>query len=112
MGGSFESGAGDDPNNPFTSDEEEIEETEEGRFEQAQESDSEPVTSMKSDSNGSTGANSASGRTGETGEATDTDAGIMLYVESETESTQRDWLVSSSLILTKRPTPGHSDAMA
>jgi hypothetical protein len=80
MGGSFESGAGDDPNDLFASDaEEESEEAEEGRSEQAQEAESE------SDSNGSTGVSSASSRTGETFEATDTDAGIMLDVESETE---------------------------
>jgi hypothetical protein len=85
MGGSFESGAGDDPNDLFASDEEENEETEEGQSEQAQEAESESVTSTESDSNGSTGLSSASSRTGETVEATDTDAGIMLDVESETE---------------------------
>jgi hypothetical protein len=85
MGGSFESGAGDDPNDLFASDEEENEETEEGQSEQAQEAESESVTSTKSDSNRSTGVSSASSRTGETFEATDTDAGIMLDVESETE---------------------------
>jgi hypothetical protein len=82
MGGSFESGAGDDPNDLFASDEEENEEAEKGRSEQAQEAESEPVTSTESDSNGSTGASS---RTGETSEATSSDAGVMLEVESETE---------------------------
>jgi hypothetical protein len=85
MGGSFESGAGDDPNDLFASDEEENEETEEGQSEQAQEAESESVTSTESDSNRSTGVSSASGRAGETVEATDTDPGIMLDVESETE---------------------------
>jgi hypothetical protein len=86
MGGSFESGAGDDPNDLFASDEEEEnEEAEEGRSEQVQEAKSKPMTSTESDSNESTGVSSASSRTGETVEATDTDAGIMLDVESETE---------------------------
>jgi hypothetical protein len=85
MGGSFESGAGDDPNDLFASDEEESEEAEEVRSEQAQEAESESVTGTEADSNGSTGVSSASSRTGETVEATDTDAEIMLDVESETE---------------------------
>jgi hypothetical protein len=85
MGGSFESGAGDDPNDLFASDEEENEDAGEGQSEQAQEAESESVTSTESDSNGSTRASSASSMTGETVEATDTDAGIMLDVESETE---------------------------
>jgi hypothetical protein len=56
MGGSFESGAGDDPNDLFASDEEEeSEEAEEGRSVQAQEVESESVKSTESDSNGSTG---------------------------------------------------------
>lgn len=82
MGGSFESGAGDDPNDLFASDEEENEETEEGRSEQAQEVESEPVTSTEPDSNGSTRASSASSRTGG---AAGSDDGIMLDVESETD---------------------------
>ncbi|MDQ2055883.1 hypothetical protein [Halobellus sp. H-GB7] len=85
MGGSFESGAGDDPNDLFASDEEENEEAEEGRSEQVQEAESEPVTSTESDSNGSTGASSARSRTGETDEAAGSDDGVMLEVESETE---------------------------
>ena len=85
MGGSFESGAGDDPNDLFASDEEDNEETEEGQSEQAQEAESEPMTSTESDSNRSTGASSASSRTGETSEATSSGTGVMLEVESETE---------------------------
>jgi hypothetical protein len=85
MGGSFESGAGDDPNDLFANNDEESEETEEGQAEQAQEAESEPVTSTESDSKGSTGTSSASSRTDKTGEATDAGAGIILDVESETE---------------------------
>jgi hypothetical protein len=86
MGGSFESGAGDDPNDLFASDEEEEnEEAEEGRSEQVQEAESKPMTSTESDSNESTGASSASSRTGKMEEDTGSGAGVMLDVESETE---------------------------
>jgi hypothetical protein len=85
MGGSFESGAGDDPNDLFASDEEENEDAGEGRSEQAQEAESASMTSTESDSNGSTGASSTSSRTDKTEEDTGSDAGVMLDIESETE---------------------------
>jgi len=84
MGGSFESGAGDDPNDLFTNNDEGSEETEEDRSEQAQEAESKPVTRTESDSDGSTEASSESSRTGEMSEAAGS-AGVMLEVESETE---------------------------
>jgi len=83
MGGSFESGAGDDPNDLFASDE--TEESEEDQSEQAQEAESEPVTSTESNSNGRTEASSEGSRTGQTSEAADSGAEVMLEVESETE---------------------------
>jgi hypothetical protein len=85
MGGSFESGAGDDPNDLFASDEEENEETEDGQSDQAQEAESKPIMSPESDSNGNTGASNVSSRTGETDEAAGSGDGVMLEVESGTE---------------------------
>ena len=85
MGGSFESGAGDDPNDLFASDEEENEETDEGPSEQIQEEESEPETSTESDSKESMGASGLSSRTGETSGPAGSGAGMMLDVKSETE---------------------------
>ena len=85
MGGSFESGAGDDPNDLFGSDEEESQGVEEDRSEQTQETESESVTSTESDSIGSTGASSTSSGTAETGEATSSGGRVMLEIESEAE---------------------------
>jgi hypothetical protein len=85
MGGSFESGAGDDPNDLFASDEVESDEVEEDRSEQVQEAESERMTSPESDSNGSTEASSTSSETGETGKAASSGTGVMLEVDSEME---------------------------
>lgn len=83
MGGSFESGAGDDPNDLFAN--EEDEETKTGQSEQTRETESTPVTSSESGGNGNTEAGSASSTTGETRGATSSGPGVMLDVESETE---------------------------
>lgn len=85
MGGSFESGAGDDPNDLFASDEEEEEKTEAKQSGQVQEVESESMSSNESDDSGRTGASSESSTTGDTSEATGSGAEVMLDIESETE---------------------------
>jgi len=85
MGGSFESGAGDDPNDLFANDEEEDEVTETSQSEQTQEAESEPEISSESGGSGSTGTTSTSSATGEVNESTGSGPGRMLDVESETE---------------------------
>jgi hypothetical protein len=82
MGGSFESGAGDDPNDLFASNEEKEEETEAEPSEGAQETESEPTAGNESGGNGSTVESSASSTTSET---IDSGPGEMLEIESETE---------------------------
>lgn len=85
MGGSFESGAGDDPNDLFASDEEENEETEESQSEQAQKAESESVSGTELSTSKSTEATNVNSRTGEPDEDADSDDEVMLDIESETE---------------------------
>jgi hypothetical protein len=85
MGGSFESGAGDDPDDLFTSDQEKSEEAEEARSEQAQEVESEPVTSTESGSDENAGISSVSSKTGETDETASSGTDVIFDVESEVE---------------------------
>jgi hypothetical protein len=78
MGGSFESGAGDDPNDLFANDEEGNDQSE-----QARDRGGEPTTDTESDSDGARSAGSTTGEPSETGGATDSDGGPLLDVESE-----------------------------
>jgi hypothetical protein len=82
MGGSFESGAGDDPNDLFASDENADETSEANETEQTREAEREPSTSDESESedpNGSTRSTSSEMST------TESDTEAMLDVKSESE---------------------------
>jgi cobalamin biosynthesis protein CobT len=84
MGGSFESGAGDDPNDLFASDEDNNEETEAGQSEETQEAESEVKTSSESDNGGNT-ATGGDTTTDQTSQTSEPDTRIMLDIESGTE---------------------------
>ena len=78
MGGSFESGAGDDPNDLFASDEGENEETEDERTEQPQEPASEPGTDHETGDTREAGTT-----TEETSDSSSSEPAVMLDIESE-----------------------------
>ena len=86
MGGSFESGAGDDPNDLFANnDEEENEEAEAGQTEETQEAEGELKTSDESADGGNIASGSGDTTTDKTSQTSESDAGIMLDIESGAE---------------------------
>jgi hypothetical protein len=82
MGGSFESGAGDDPNDLFTSDQETNEETEAGQSEHPQQVRNDTVTDTESSSDQSPRTSNESPTTSE---ATVSGTGFTVDAESKPE---------------------------
>ncbi len=83
MGGSFESGAGDDPNDLFTSEKETNEETEAGQSEHPQQVRNDTVTDTESSSDQSPRTNNESPTTSE---ATVSGTGFTVDAESKPET--------------------------